>query len=150
MTFWTRKATSKALLLDVNVLLALAWPNHQFHRQARARLAKTQPWATCAITELALIRLYLTPAVVHARKSAAEALAILSAMAEDDYHEYWSELPELTEARGSGAFARVLGHHQVNDAYLLELARRHGGRLLTFDRRLEALGPAGVAEVLAS
>jgi len=29
-----RKVSSDLLLLDVNVLLAIAWPNHQFHLAA--------------------------------------------------------------------------------------------------------------------
>ena len=42
------------LLLDVNVLLALAWPNHQFHVAAIERLErKKERWATCALTQLA-------------------------------------------------------------------------------------------------
>lgn len=31
-------------------------------------------------------------------------------------------------------FARVQGHQQVTDLYLLALAFRHGGRLITFER----------------
>lgn len=31
-------------------------------------------------------------------------------------------------------FSRVQGHQQVTDLYLLALAVRHGGRLVTFDR----------------
>ncbi len=31
---------SRPLLLDVNALLALAWPNHQFHRTVLGRLER--------------------------------------------------------------------------------------------------------------
>ena len=40
---------------------------------------------------------------------------------------------------GLSSFARVRGHQQVTDVYLLALARRHGARLLTFDARLRLL-----------
>lgn len=33
----------------------------------------------------------------------------------------------------------VIGHRQVTDAYLVALARHHGGRLATLDRGLAAL-----------
>lgn len=41
----------KIALLDTNVLLALAWPNHQHHAQAHAwfNLEAKNGWATCAI-----------------------------------------------------------------------------------------------------
>ena len=45
---------ARPLLLDVNALLALAWPNHQFHTAVLTRLEQ-QPvprWATCALTQL--------------------------------------------------------------------------------------------------
>ena len=37
-----KKESSKLLLLDVNVLLALAWPNHQFHATATRRLERSR------------------------------------------------------------------------------------------------------------
>ena len=33
-------------------------------------------------------------------------------------------------------YLRALGHQQVNDAYLVEVARRHRGRLVTLDTKL--------------
>ena len=40
------------------------------------------------------------------------------------------------------AWAHVVGHRQVTDAYLLALAKTHGGKLATFDRGVAALLPA--------
>jgi predicted nucleic acid-binding protein len=34
-----------------------------------------------------------------------------------------------------------VGHHQLTDAVLLDLAIRHGGQLATFDRRVLGLLP---------
>lgn len=44
-------------LLDVNVLLALAWPNHLHHGLAQSwfRKSLTDGWATCSLTELGFI-----------------------------------------------------------------------------------------------
>jgi len=64
----------RPLLLDVNALLALAWPNHQFHDAVVERLER-QPaslWATCALTQLGFVRLSSNPKVVEVRKNAAE------------------------------------------------------------------------------
>jgi len=35
-----KKVSSDLLLLDVNVLLAIAWPDHQFHATAIAALSR--------------------------------------------------------------------------------------------------------------
>jgi predicted nucleic acid-binding protein len=55
-----KKGSSDVLLLDVNVLLAIAWPNHQFHTTAIAAVSPQNRWATSALTELEFIRLSQT------------------------------------------------------------------------------------------
>ena len=44
----------KVLLLDANVLLALAWPHHPFHQRAVTRLARRERHlrAICLLTQL--------------------------------------------------------------------------------------------------
>lgn len=53
-----------AILLDTNVLLALAWPNHQHHGTAQRWFKREAPrgWATCALTQLGFVRLSSNPA----------------------------------------------------------------------------------------
>ena len=132
-----KKASSEILLLDVNVLLALAWPNHQFFAKARKRLAsKNQQWATCALTQLGFVRLSSMPAVVSAMCSPSAAARMLEEMVEDPGHVYLSEQPSPATIT---SFERVLGPGQVTDAYLLALARFHRVRFLTFDGRLSSL-----------
>ena len=41
--------------------------------------------------------------------------------------------------------ARVVGHNQLTDAVLLDLAIRHEGRLATFDRRILGLLPGSLS-----
>jgi len=41
---------------------------------------------------------------------------------------------------------QIQGHRQVADAYLLGLAIRHGGRLVTLDRAISALLPGDVSK----
>jgi len=135
-----KKVSSELLLLDVNVLLALAWPNHQFHAAATRRLeSSSNRWATCALTELGFIRLSSNPAIVPAAKSPAEAAALLAAMVRDPQHVYLSSLSAPSDEKSIQVYERIFGSKQVTDAYLLRLARQHHAKLTTFDTRLQLL-----------
>src|SRR5689334_5380849 len=117
-----KKASSDLLLLDVNVLLAIAWPNHQFHRAAIAALSSQRRWATCALTQLGFIRLSSNPSVVATARSPHEAAGLLAQLVADSLHIYVDSLPAPVSEGWQDAFATVLGHQQVTDAYLLRLA----------------------------
>ena len=136
-------AKARPLLLDVNVLLALAWPNHQFHTAARQRLETSEaPWATCALTQLGFIRLSSNPSVVGAAKSPKEAASLLGLLVEDSRHLYLGSLPAPVAESSRQLLERILGYKQVTDAYLLTLAEGSNATLLTFDTRLDALAQA--------
>ena len=140
-----KKTSSDLLLLDVNVLLALAWPNHQFHRVATLRLGRGQErWATCALTELGFIRLSSNPSAVAGAKTPAEAARLLATMTKDSRHAYLDRLVSPAKLD----FGKVLGHNQLTDAYLLALARRHEATFLTFDTRLRGLAQGARVEIL--
>ena len=64
-----KRASSDLLLLDLNVLLAVAWPNHQFHASANSALSRKNRWATCALTQLGFIRLSSNPAAIPTAKA---------------------------------------------------------------------------------
>lgn len=134
------------MLLDINVLLALAWPNHQFHGAARAWFSNRtgEPWSTCAVTQLGFIRLSSNPAFTDCAVIPAEAARLLSLMTERDDHVF-------LEARGepcrSEVWSAVGGHRQVTDAYLVSLVRGHGTELATFDLRLAR--SSGLADAIA-
>ncbi len=145
-----RKASSDQLLLDVNVLLALAWPNHQFHAAATGRLERNKErWATCALTQLGFIRLSSNPAAVGVPKSPWHAASLLALLAQDPQHIYWDSLPSPASQPFIEGFERILGSKQVTDAYLLTLAAQHHGKLVTFDARLASLSQSeGAVELL--
>jgi toxin-antitoxin system PIN domain toxin len=126
----------RPLLLDVNALLALAWPNHQFHQAVVSRLdgPPAPRWASCALTQLGFVRLSSNPAVVGVRKTPAEALSVLTALIQDPRHEYIEALPALPSV--DAHFRRLLGHQQVTDAYLVAVAETASATLLTLDRRI--------------
>ena len=127
---------SRPLLRDTNALLALAWPNHQYHRAVVGRLERqpAMPWATCALTQLGFVRLSANPAVVRVRKTPAQSLAVLSELVSDGQHRYLDPLPSLPAVKQH--FRRLLGHNQVTDAYLLAVAATNRAVLLTLDRRI--------------
>jgi len=132
------KALSKAkpLLLDVNVLLALAWPNHQFHNAVLERLDRrpTPMWATCLLTQLGFVRLSSNPAIVDIRQSPVQAIKLLRQLTADEHHQYIDFLPTLADVEGT--FKPLLGHQQVTDAYLVAVAEANNATLLTLDQRL--------------
>jgi uncharacterized protein len=127
-------------LLDVNVLLALAWPNHVHHRAAHEWFGSNQRygWATCPVTQAGFIRVSSNPRVSSQAKAPAEAVALLREIVRLPRHRFWSDDVSLTQARFV-SIDKVFGHAQVSDAHLLELALRHAGRLATFDRGISSL-----------
>ena len=129
----------RPLLLDVNALLALAWPNHQFHTAIVTRLEKTPArWATCALTQLGFVRLSSNPKIMEVRKTPAEAVDLLADLTRDQQHVYLDSLPAVSQV--ARLFRPLLGHQQVTDAYLLGVAETHSATLLTLDRRMAPVG----------
>jgi uncharacterized protein len=129
-----------AALLDVNLLMALAWPDHVHHEIADTWFAanRSRGWATCPHTQLAFLRLSTQPAVVKRAVTMADAQAILSANVASADHEFWPLDYPVTEILPEIG-RRVVGANQLSDALLLDLAIRHKGRLATFDRRIRNL-----------
>ena len=134
-------------LLDVNVLLALAWSNHEQHDVAHAWCARQRRfrWATCPNTELAFVRISMQPAIVKQSLSGAEALELLERNLQRAGHEFWAEDLPVAETL-SRVRNRLVGHKQVTDAALLSLATRHNHKLATFDHGLLALLPPNAPE----
>jgi toxin-antitoxin system PIN domain toxin len=127
-------------LLDVNLLIALAWPQHVHHAQAHAWFNRVghSRWATCPLTQLGFVRISSNPKIVSSAVSPREALVALQRMTALPGHAFW---PDDVSPAGQTEFAALslVGHRQVTDAYLLALCRRHKGRLATLDRGLAEL-----------
>jgi hypothetical protein len=136
-----------AALLDVNVLVALLVPEHEHHALAIdwfSTEAAAGGWATCAVTELGVIRVCaqlpggpLTP------EATADRLVMLTISNRE--YVWWADtvspavLPEVRSATTA---------KHVTDRYLLGLARRNGGRVVTFDRALAVVGGDDVISLL--
>lgn len=137
-------------LLDVNVLIALLDAAHVRHAEAHQWLARyfDQGWASCPLTQNGCIRIMSQPSYPGVLRSA-EVAARLSEAAAHPAHDFWPDDVSLLE-NGLLDWSRVLGHRQTTDAYLLALAVRHGGRFVTFDRRIaiEAVSGASADHLL--
>jgi toxin-antitoxin system PIN domain toxin len=135
-------------LLDVNVLLALAWSNHEQHEAAHAWCARQRRfrWASCPATQSAFIRISMQPAIVKRNLSGTDALELLVQNLKRPGHQFWTEDRPIDEVLGAFR-ARLVGHQQVTDACLLSLAVRHKGKLATFDQGVLALLAPDTSEI---
>lgn len=135
-------SASPVWLLDVNVLVAAAWPDHQFHAAAHRWLdAKAGDlWATCAFTQSAFVRVSCNPQVFPHAVTPQQATRLLEHNTAKPRHRYWSECPALDQLRAWSTLS-VQGYRQVADAYLLALTQHHGGKLATFDTGVASLLP---------
>ncbi|HEY6425418.1 MAG TPA: TA system VapC family ribonuclease toxin [Pseudonocardiaceae bacterium] len=118
-------------LLDANVLIALVVADHVYHDVAEEWFAGSDDsFATCPITEGSLLRL-----LIREEQTADNAQATLNALKHSERHEFWPDSVTYGDVPLNG----VLGHRQVTDSYLAQLARIQGGRLATFDQGLAKL-----------
>lgn len=123
-------------LLDVNVLLALLDQDHVHHSRARRWLEEHRDagWASCAITQNGFLRIVSRPAYPNSI-TPSSAVTLLRAATQTAHHEFWPcGISLLDETLVAGR--RINGHRQITDVYLLALAARTQGRLVTFDRSI--------------
>jgi uncharacterized protein len=128
----------KGCLLDVNLLIALAWPNHVQHAIAQRwfQHERAGGWGTCLVTQLAFVRISSHPAVLHHVSTPEAAQKLLEIVSLPD-HSFWPEIPGgYRNEVFSQSRPNILTHAFVTDGYLAALAAFHGGKLATFDRQL--------------
>jgi toxin-antitoxin system PIN domain toxin len=129
-------------LLDVNVLIAMAWPTHRAHEKVQEWLARhaREGWATCPLTQTGFVRILSNPAFSPNALTPAHALALLQANIGHPAHRFWADELSLIQAL-EPLNPRLAGHQQVTNAYLLGLAMHKKGKLATMDRAVLALLP---------
>ena len=137
---------SQAALLDVNVLIALFNEHHIHHDSAHDWFADHQgePWATCPLTENAFLRILSDPSQRTTRVSMSILADHLGRFCRDERHEFW---PDAVSMYDESLFDISLlhGHRQLTDVYLLGLAVKRGGRLVTFDQSIPISVVKGVS-----
>jgi len=120
-------------LFDINVLLALHDGLHLHHKRSEDWwLANREPgWASCPLTQNGFVRIASQPAYAN-RQPLQDALARLRSATQGADHAFWPDDVSILDPAVVD-HTRIFGPNQITDVYLLALAVRHGGRLVTFD-----------------
>jgi uncharacterized protein len=136
-------------LRDVNVLSALIDPSHLQHDEAHdwfSRVGK-RSFATCPITENGLLRIVGHPKYPNSPGPPSAVAASLAAIRAPPGHHFWPDNISIADD-AHVEMALLSSHSRVTDSYLLALAKAHGGRLASMDRRLAVDAVAGGEQVL--
>ena len=130
-------------LLDLNVLIALTDSGHRDYQRAQSWFMASgeESWGICPLTEAGFLRVTTNPAFHPGPRTMEEAIAILQVL--KGLPGYWyCEIDESWATLTARFAARIFGHQQVTDAYLLGLAVKEGGKLVTFDRGIKYMAGA--------
>jgi toxin-antitoxin system PIN domain toxin len=129
---------STEYLLDVNALIALADPDHQHHKAIEKWFVTSvdlkHTWAICPLTEAGFVRVTTNPGYSNPL-TVEQAFAFLSEFAKRSGYHYWP-ISDPWVLLAAPFIGRLFSHHQVTDSYLLGLAVKNNGVLLTFDKGL--------------
>lgn len=123
-------------LLDVNVLLALFDPSHLHHGTAHEwfRTSGGTKWATCPLTLNGCVRVFSQAGYPNIH-TPADAVAMLRMGCDHPSHEFWPDSVSILDDTIFSLDEIPSGKH-LTDVYLLGLAVRRGGQLVTFDRSI--------------
>jgi uncharacterized protein len=127
-------------LLDINILLAVADPEHGHHEKAEAFFLANHRsgWATCLNTENGFVRIISNPKYPKGLETAEAARDALWQLCAFEGHRFW---PDDLSLRSMGSLPTW---KHLTDNYLLNLAVQRLGKLATVDRRINAtLIPGG-------
>jgi uncharacterized protein len=130
-------------LLDLNVLIALADPEHWHHQKARNwfTTAGRERLGVCPLTEAGFLRVTTNPSFHPGPRTLEHAIAILQVLkGRDDY--WYCPIDESWVALTVRFASRIRGHQQVTNAYLLGLAIKEDGVLVTFDKAIKYMAGA--------
>ncbi|WP_349258669.1 TA system VapC family ribonuclease toxin [Steroidobacter sp.] len=130
-------------LFDVNVLIALLDTDHVGHAVATSWFAThlEHGWASCPITENGTARIMASTGYPNPLPVAAILQRLAMAKA-TEYYRFWPDDVSLTDAEVFSS-GELLGPKQITDRYLLALAVRNNGRLVTFDQGIRPTAVVG-------
>jgi toxin-antitoxin system PIN domain toxin len=128
---------SRRALLDVNVLIALFDADHVHHEIAHDWFEDhhASGWATCPLTENAFVRILSNPAGGGVMTRVPELVDRMRTFCASGHHEFWPDSVSLLDERLFDA-ALARGHKHLTDIYLLGLAVKRGGCLVTLDQNV--------------
>lgn len=127
-------------LLDVNVLIALLRQDHVSHKIVKQWFQRNgaRDWVTCPLTEASFVRIVSNPKFSDPSLDISEALEMLRIVSKLPGHRFWAMDVGFLDAVQPFT-ERLFGHQQVTDAYLLGMAVKKKGKLVTLDRAIKAL-----------
>jgi toxin-antitoxin system PIN domain toxin len=127
-------------LLDLNALIALADHDHEHHTLMQEWFISSGrvDWGVCPLTEAGFVRVTTNPGHRPTSRTIAQAAAVLADFATHPGYRYWSIAGSWAVLTAPFS-ACLLGHQQVTDAYLLGLAVKENGVLVTFDKGIKYL-----------
>lgn len=131
-------------LLDANVLIALIDPRHVHHESCHRWFSSrgNAPWASCAITQNAVLRIVGHPRYPNSPGSPAVVSRILQELVGHPQHRFWADAPSLLSL-GHVNPGALVDSGQITDTFLLALAVQQGGLLASLDQRLSTVAVAG-------
>ncbi len=128
-------------LLDVNALIALAWPTHEHHNNMVDwfRQHSRAGWATNTLTQSAFMRIVSQRAFSGRSISIVDVAELLLRNTAHPKHRFVPLNFDFAEVLGTCS-GGIVGHRQITDAWLLTAAIRNKMKLVTFD--------AGIGQLL--
>ena len=120
-------------LLDVNLLVALLWENHEHHTKARSWFKNVSAFATCPVVQLGFARVSSHPLLGYSLTPEL-AFGVLRQFIADPRHEFIPD--DLSCADRVVRTELMTGANQITDRYLVALARQHKFSLATLDEPL--------------
>ena len=138
--------TNRSALLDVNVLIALLDPEHEFHDAAHAWFTRNRRhgWATCPISENGCVRILSKAGYPSAGLTVAVIREILSELCHAKDHLFWPDSLSIRDAALMDL--KGVGPKNLTDIYLLSLAAANRGRLVTFDNSIRWRSVSGCSQ----
>ena len=137
---------NRRALLDINVLVALFDPDHVHHDIAHDWFAdhRAQGWATCPITQNGLIRVLSNPRYGSAVSSLRAVHEAVQRFVSSSEHEFWPDDISLAD-KALFDVSAMSSHRQLTDVYLLGLATKGKGHLVTLDRSIPLRAVVGAS-----
>ena len=134
-------------LLDINVLVALFDPDHVHHELAHDWFSEegARGWATCPLTENGFVRVVSNLAYGSPVHRVEDLAARLRRFCRQPGHRFWPDVVSLLDEELFDL--SVLGSpRHLTDVYLLGLAKKMDGRLVTFDRAIARKAVRGASD----
>ena len=136
-------------LLDVNLLIALCDADHEHFLTARHwfQANAVEGWATCPLTENALLRIMGSERYPGGPGTPAKVYPLLQRLRQVPGHIFLPCDLSIADEELFHSVERVKPR-MLTDLYLLALAVQHGARFATFDKRISPASIRGGEKAL--